>query len=320
MLFYSILFLVSCLLLIASGGWLIRSLSGISEFLGLKEFTVAFLLMSLATATPELFIGIGSALNGISELSLGNILGQNIIHFTVAIFICVLIRGSFSVRSKTTRITAFFSSFMAIFPLLLILDGSLSRVDGFILIGLFVFYMAWMVKKGRRFDNEYDISTTDNHLSFLKKTELLLKNIGLFILGAGLLILASQGIVSSATFFAKSLDMPLILIGILIVSLGTALPEIYFSAYSAKKGDSEIMAGNLLGSTVVSTSLVLGLVSIISPITGIELFSYFTSRLALFISVILFIYFMLSGRKISRKESWALLGIYIVFVSLQILS
>lgn len=276
------------------------------------------MLMSLATASPELFIGISSAVRGIPELSLGNIIGQNIIHFTVAIFICVMISGGFWVRSKTIRTTALFSAFMAIFPLLLILDSSLSRIDGFILIGLFGVYIFRMLKNSRRYDVSFDDSKTKNNIPVLKKIFLFFNDFGNFIFGSILLIIASQGIVKSSIFFAEKLDMPLVLIGVLIVGLGTALPEVYFSAFSAREDQGELMAGNLLGSTVVSTSLVLGVVSIISPINNIEFLSYFLSRSVLFVSVAFFIYFMLTGRKISPKESWALLCIYLIFICLEI--
>ncbi|MEI8123618.1 MAG: sodium:calcium antiporter [bacterium] len=319
MIFYILLFLFSCLLLIYSGNWLVRSLSQISEFLGLKRFTVAFLLMSLATATPELFVGISSALRGISELSLGNIIGQNIIHFTVAVFICVLISGGFQVKSKAVRTTALFSAFIALFPLLLILDGNLSRIDGIILIGLFGVYVFRMLKNSKKHDISFDDSETKNNIPILKKISLFFGDFGHFILGSVLLLIAAQGIVKSSIFFAEKLNMSLAMIGVLIVGIGTALPEVYFSAFSAKKEEGELMAGNLLGSTVVSTCLVLGIVSLISPIYNIELFSYFLSRATLFISVIFFIYFMSTGRKISLKESLVLLAIYAIFISLEII-
>jgi cation:H+ antiporter len=120
-------------------------------------------------------------------------------------------------------------------------------------------------------------------------------------------------------FFAEKLNVPLVIIGVLIIGLGTALPEVAFSAFSANKKDGELMAGSLLGSTVVSTSLVLGLVAIISPITGISFFSFFLSRLILFLSVLLFIFFMLTDHKISRKEGVVLIGLYLVFVLTEIL-
>lgn len=319
MLFYTLIFIISCLLLIVSGNWLVNSLSKISEFLGLKEFTVAFLLMSLATAMPEMFIGLSSAVRGVPELSLGNILGQNIIHFTIAVFICVLIRGSFSVQSKTTRITAYFAGFMAVFPLILMLDTSISRIDGFILILLFFAYVLWMLKKGKRFEEKFDALETQNSISLWNKVKIFFNSTGKFALGILVLIIASQGIVKSSIFFAESLNMPLVVIGVLIVGLGTALPEVYFSAYSSfRKDGAELMAGNLLGSTVVSTSLVIGIISMISPITDIHIFSYFSSRFTLFISVLLFIYFMSTERSISKKEGIILVSIYLIFVFLQI--
>lgn len=176
-----------------------------------------------------------------------------------------------------------------------------------------------MIKKGKRFDSKFNPEIKDDQIPILIKLGLFFKNISSFVLGAGILIIASQGIVKSSLFFAESFKMPLVIIGVLIVSLGTALPEVYFSAYAAKKGEGEMMAGNLLGATAMSTSLVLGVVSIISPINDIQLFSYFMSRFTLFIAVLLFIFFMLSEHKISKKESLVLLSVYVVFLCLEIL-
>ena len=318
MLTYISIFVLSCLILIVSGNWLIKSLDDIAHFFGLKKFTVAFLLMSLATASPEMFIGISSAIRGVPELSLGNILGQNIIHFTVAVFLCVLIKGSFSVRNKTTRISAMFSGFMALFPLILILDGTLSRSDGVTLILLFCAYSFWMIKKSHRYDEPLELVHNPGPKMIWDRFKTFVFAIKNFAIGILLLIIASKGIVKSAIFFASELNIPLVIIGVLIVGLGTALPEVFFSAFSARNSNSELMAGNLLGSTVVSTSLVLGVVSIISPITNITLFSYFIGRLALFVSVFLFIYFMFSEKKVSWKESLVLLSVYVAFITLEI--
>ncbi|MDD4762153.1 MAG: hypothetical protein PHZ25_03990 [Candidatus Pacebacteria bacterium] len=313
--FYFFLFLISCSFLIYAGNLLVKSLSRISEFLGWKEFTVSFFLMSLATASPELFIGGSSVFRGASELSLGNIIGQNIIHFTLATAICVFLRGGFSIRSKTTRLSAWFAGFMAVLPLLLIIDGSLSRVDGFLLIFSFFAYIFWLMERKERFEKKFIryFNGKKKH-SLSEKISIFFKDFGSFFMAAALLIISSQGIVSSSVFFANLINMPLVVIGALIVGLGTALPEIYFSALAAEKGKGDLMAGNLFGSTVISTSLVLGLVAVISPISGIATPSYLTSRLFLFVSVALFIYFMATGRKISIKEASVLLLVYVVYV------
>jgi cation:H+ antiporter len=317
MIIFILIFIASCFLLMLAGDWLIKALSNISEFLGWKEFTVAFIVMSIATASPELFIGIGSALQGIPELSLGNIIGQNIIHFTVAIFILVLIRGSFSVKSPATKTAAFFSAFMAIFPLILVLDGSLSRTDGFILILSFIGYTIRLINNSKRRENIYDETTNSisKSKSLMQNFSLFIKNTGLLLVGVFILLVASQGIITSSKYFVEIFNIPFVVMGAVIVGLGTSLPEVYFSAISARKGETELMAGNLLGSTVVSTSLVLGIVSLISPIRNITIFSYASSRIFLFISVCLFIAFIWSDKKITRGEAWTLFIIYLIFIA-----
>ncbi|OJI09163.1 MAG: hypothetical protein COV08_01905 [Candidatus Vogelbacteria bacterium CG10_big_fil_rev_8_21_14_0_10_49_38] len=320
MIFYIFLFLLSGLLLMVAGNWLVKALSRIAEFLGWKEFTVAFFLMSLATAAPELLVGVSSALKGIPELSLGNIIGQNIIHFAVAIPICVFFLGGFSVAAKTTRVTAYFSGLMALFPLVLIVDGTLGRLDGLALIATFLIYAFWLTGRRRRFSRRYDHPREVIAGKPLgEKLKLFFQDFGLFGVGATILILASQGIVVSAMYFAESWHIPLIVIGTLIVGLGTAIPEIYFSALAAKKGEGELAAGNLLGSTAVSTSLVLGLVALVSPIENIALPAYVFSRLFLFLAVSLFIFFMSTGRKITLKEGQWLFLVYIAFVITEIM-
>lgn len=317
--FYLFLFIASCLVLILAGNLLVKSVSRVSELLGWKEFTVSFFLLSIATASPELFVGIDSAFRGVPELSLGNIIGQNIIHFTFAAALCVFLKGSFSIRAKTTRLTAFFSCFMAILPLIFILDGGLSRVDGFLLLASFFAYIFWLMERKERFSKKFSRYFNGIKKRLLSESpSIFLRDFGSFFVSVVLLLISAQGIVSSSVFFAKAVNIPLVVIGALLVGLGTSLPEVFFSAIAAKKGKGELMAGNLFGSTVVSTSLVLGLVSIISPITNVSSAPYLTSRLFLFVSVILFVYFMITDRKISVREGLVLFLVYFSFVIVEI--
>ena len=308
-----LIFIVSCVLLAFSGRWLVKALSKISEFFGWKEFTVSFFIMSFATASPELFIGLSSASQGIPELSLGNIIGQNIIHFTLAIAICVFFAGKFSVRSKIIRKTAWFSAFMAFLPIVMILDGTLSRSDGIILIATFLAYTLWIAGRKENYEKKYDDPQTKN-LSIWEKISVFSKNFAIFGVGVLVMIIAAGGIVRSASLFAESLGIPLVIIGALIVGLGTALPEVYFSAEAAREKKGELMAGNLRGATVVSTSVVLGIVSIISPISGEMISPYIVSRVFLAIAVIAFLIFSSTGKVITKREAFALFLIYVAFI------
>jgi len=312
---YILIFIISCILLTLAGERLVSSLMRIARFLGWREFVVSFFIMSFAASLPELFIGITSALQGIPQLSFGNIIGASVIHYTLAIAICALILKGIDVESRTVRATSLFTVVASILPLLLILDGILSRADGILLILSFFFYISWLFSKQERFTRIYDGLA----LSYLKEFRTFLKDIGILILGTILLLLSSWGIIESATSFAEIIGVPLAFVGILIVGLGTALPETYFSIKAAQKGQSWIILGNLMGCTAITASLVLGIVAIIYPIRIFNFSPFIIGFSFLILSAIFFLFFIRTGKKITKKEAIFLLSVYIIFVLFQIL-
>jgi cation:H+ antiporter len=204
----------------------------------------------------------------------------------------------------------------AILPLILILDKEISRIDGLILIIFVFFYIAWLFSKKERFTKVYN----GNELSILKDFKVFLNDLGRIILGVIFLLVAAEGIVRSTQFFAESFNVPLILIGILIVGLGNALPETYFAIASARKGETWMILGNLMGAVIVPATLVLGIVALICPIKLLDLSVFFIARFFLIISALFFFFFVQTGRKITKKEALFLLGIYLTFVLVEILT
>ena len=314
---YILIFLISCFLLTLSGSWLVGALTRIARFLGWKEFVVAFFVMSFAASIPELFIGITSALHKIPELSFGNIVGANVIHFTLAIALAALILKGVEVESRTVQASSLFAVVAAILPLLLIFDRSLSRGDGILLILAFIFYVSWLFSKHERFSKIYE--GTSPH-PILKEFKIFLQDLGMLLGGTALLLISAEGIIRSASFFATTLNFPLPLIGILIIGLGTALPETWFCLQAARKGQSWMILGNLMGCTAVTATLVLGIVALICPIKIVDFSPFAIGRIFLIISAIFFLLFIRTGHKITRKEALFLLGIYITFVLVEILS
>lgn len=314
---YIFIFLISCLLLALSGRWLVKALTGMARFLGWREFVVAFFVMAFAASIPELFIGIISALHKIPELSFGNIVGANVIHFTLAIAISALILKGIEVESRTVQASSIFTVIAAILPLLLILDGSLSRIDGILLILAFIFYSSWLFSKKERFSKIYNGTQPE---SILKEFKTFRRDLGTLIGGIILLLISAQGIISSASFFAKTFNVPLPLIGILIVGLGTALPETWFCLQAARKGQSWMILGNLMGCAVVTATLVLGIVALLHPIKIVDFSPFAVARFFLIASAIFFLLFLRTGRQITKKEAVFLLGIYLTFVLVEILT
>jgi len=314
---YIVIFLICCALLYFSGNWVVGGLMRMARFLGWKEFVVAFFVMALAASLPNLFLGITSALRGVPELSFGDVAGNNLVALTLAIALAVLIgRKELPAESRTVQTTSIFTIIAAILPLILILDGNLSRIDGMLLIALFGSYIAWLFSKKERFTKIYDT----HKIPILKEFKVFLANLGRVILGIILLLVAAQGIVASAQFFAIGFNLSLILIGVLITGLGNALPEVYFGIISARKGETWMILGNLMGAVIVPATLVLGIVALIHPISGVDFSPFAIARIFLIISAIFFFFFVRTDRVITKKEAFFLLGIYIAFVLVEILT
>lgn len=309
-LFYSILFLASFFLLHFSCETLVKEIINISKFFQIREFVVAFFIMSFISSLPNLSLGVFSALQGIPELSFGDILGGNIVDLTLVLSLAVLFSGEgISTKSRLVQTSILFTFFITVLPLLLLLDGNLSRLDGILLIFSFVFYCRWLSSKKEKFKKIY------NHID---KTPSIFISLGKVFLIFPLIILATNGIILATKFFGGYFNVPLFLIGILILGLYNALPELYFSLLTARKGENWMVIGNLIGAVILPSSLILGIVVLIHPIKGLNFLSVLEPRIFLFIVAFLFLLFGWTDKKIRKLEGIILLVIYLCFLATQL--
>jgi len=181
----------------------------------------------------------------------------------------------------------------------------------------FAFYSFWLFSKQERFKKMYDGETLE--IEIIKNFKELLKNIGKIILSVFLLLLASEGMVLSVKYFVYKINIPLEFIAILFVGLGNSLPEIYFSIASAKRRQTWMILGNLMGSVIVLSTLVLGIVCLIAPIKISDFSPFAAARIFLIIAAAIFLIVVRTGRKITKKEAIFLLLIYLAFVIVEIL-
>ncbi|MFH1657393.1 MAG: sodium:calcium antiporter [bacterium] len=307
---YIIALIFLCLLLFWASSWMIEALMRIARYLQWQEFVVAFFIMAFAASVPNLFVGISSALHQIPELSFGDIIGGNLIDLTVVLGLATLIAKELPAKSKIIQTSALFTIVVAILPLVLIWDGTLGRGDGLILISSFIFYIGWLFGKKERFSKTYEEEEVPPVIGFKH----FLKDLGKITLGITILIFAAEGIVRTASYFAESLNLSLPLIGILIVSMGNALPEAYFAIVSARKGKTWLILGDLMGSVIIPATLVLGIVSLITPIVIVDFSPFVIGRFFMIAAALLFLLFISSGKKVTRKEAVVLLGLYIFFI------
>ncbi len=299
-----ILFLLSCSVLVVSGGYMVKLIVKIASYLKLSEFVVAFIIMAFSTSIPELFVGISSAIEGNPVLSLGNVIGSNIADLTLVIGIAALLGRGIKPKNQHIKKDSLFMLIIAIIPIALMLFGrSLSRIDGIILVSIFIIYMLHLIKERK-----------DAKMSFLekKKNHIIVTSL-LFVLCLAILFLSAHFVVIYATQLAVELLLPAILIGLFLVAVGTSLPELVFEtrAALAKKGD--LALGDAMGSVVCNSTLVLGITAMISPITnGMSIF--ITSSVFMIFITFLFMMFVRSKKGLSITVAIALIILYILFI------
>jgi len=307
----ALIFIFSCSLLLLMGKWIVDSIISLAHFLRLREFVVAFFIMAFASCVPNFFVDLSAALRGIPQLAFGDIIGGNVVDLTLAIGLAALIsKRGITTNSRVVQSSMIFTFIIAILPLLLIWDGKLGRADGLVLISFFFIYVYWLFSKKERFCKTYQEKKIKKGLWATIK-DLIKLLVGIFII-----LIAAQGIIKSSIAFSNIFNVSLPLVGILIVGLGNALPEIYFSLFSVKKGQCWLILGNIMGAMIIPATLILGMVALISPIeiSSFSFSSFAVARFFMIVSLILFFIFVKTDRKITQKEGLFLLFLYIAFL------
>jgi cation:H+ antiporter len=192
------------------------------------------------------------------------------------------------------------------------LRGELSRADGILLLFVFLIYLSWLFQKKERFQKIYDGIKDPLTLKFF------FKNLLSLFFSISALLISAQGIVKSALFFSNFFKLPLTFIGALIVGFGTTLPEFSFSLQAARKSQDWMIVGEVMGSVILCATLVLGIVALISPIKEINFSQLLVARIFLLISAILFLFFVRTDQKITKREGFLLILLYLSFIFTQI--
>lgn len=316
MFFYIIIFLISIFILTWMSPYLVRTLVSFAKYLGWREFITAFFVMAVAGSLPNLFIDIGAALRGLPQLAFGDILGGNLVDLTLVMALAIFMSKGQHIKaeSKMVQQSALFTAVISIMPLILILDGKLGRLDGVILICAFLIYSFWIFSKGERFKKIYK----SHRQKSIKGFPNFLKDIVKIIIFLIILLSASQVVINSAQYFSIKLGFSMSLIGLLIVGLGNCFPEAYFSIVSAKRGESWMILGDLMGSVISCATLVLGIVAIITPFQIDDFSPFLIARIFFIIALSVFLVAIRTGEKITKKEAVVLLFIYIIFLLVEI--
>jgi len=296
-------FLIACTALVLSGNFVVRSLKKIAAFLKFSDFVIAFMIMAFSTSLPELSVGINAALAKNSELALGNVIGSNILDITLIIGIAVLLGRGIKVKSKTIKRDAWYMFIIALLPIILMLDGKLSRIDGTILIAAFLIYFIILLQERKEFRKAED---------HVKKSTFVI-NIFIFAASLAALFFSADFVVKYALLLSIDFALPAIFIGLFLVAIGTSLPELAFETRAVLKKRGDMALGDAMGSVVFNSTGVLGVTALILPITA-PLSLFLMSAIFMIMATFIFVVFIEGKRALTWKEGIALILFYIFFV------
>jgi len=234
-----------------------------SESIALKfhipEFIIGATLVALGTSLPEMAASIAASMDGKAEIAVSNVIGSNILNITLVLSAVFLIAKTIKPQRD------FFSkdSTWALIPVLLfalmILDGTISRFDALLLLLLMGAYLLFLLNDAKGVPVEA-LEDQDDNFSWKKVLPILFVGIALVVVGA-------HFTVESASSIAKSFGISEWVIGIVMISLGTSLPELTVSVSAALKGKVDMAIGNIIGSNMANTTIVLGAAALVNPLS-----------------------------------------------------
>jgi cation:H+ antiporter len=307
-------------ILIKSADLTIDALKSLTKRFNTGAFALSTIILAMATSLPELFVGITSALEGSPSLSLGNVLGANIANLSLVVGLAGLISGGVFIQEKVVTKEILLATGAGILPIFLLLDGSLSRVDGLVLLAVYFAYTTSFFKIRFLEIGKYTLGGNYilrfvRHLGEVEQKAD--KTLGHLFVGIAALLFSANFIVKFARDFAETSGISVFVVGVVLLSLGTTLPEVVVSIESLKKAQPGVFFGNILGSLIVNSTLILGVVAIISPIKDGNLSNYLIALATFGITLLLFWLFTHTKKRLERWESLTLLAVYAIFAVIE---
>ncbi|MBQ5314545.1 MAG: calcium/sodium antiporter, partial [Oscillospiraceae bacterium] len=242
-------------MLIKGADWFVDGASGIATKFGIPQLVIGLTIVAMGTSAPEAAVSISAAIGGSADITIGNIVGSNILNIFIILGISAVIT-TLAVASSTIKYETPFMILVTVLLLVLGLDKTIGLIDGIILIIAFIAYLTYLFIMAKNNKEEQPEA----------KQMAIWKAILLTIIGLALIILGSNVTVDAATAIAKAFGVSERFIGLTIVALGTSLPELFTSVSAARKHNADIAIGNIVGSNIFNILFVVGISSIIIPV------------------------------------------------------
>src|SRR5690554_168903 len=301
--------LVSLVILYFGAEGLVSGASSLAKRVGVSPLIIGLTIVSIGTSMPELVVSAKAAMIGQSALSIGNVLGSNMINIGVILGLSAMIYP-IAVNRQLLNLDVPFMVFSSVLFLLLFLDSKISRVEAGLLILLFISYISYLIitsTKGHKNKPEQKSQNTDE----IKMSKHWSIDLLFIVVGLLALVYGSDLLVVNSIIIAERLGMSEAMIGLTIVATGTSMPELATSVVAAIKKRSDIAIGNVIGSNIFNILLVLGVAGLIHPISTPEI-NYMDSLFVVALGLVLWL-FMKLGTRIRRWQGTTFIFIYVLY-------
>jgi len=305
-------FLLGLLLLALGGESIVKAVSGLAQRFGARPFTAGLLLLGITTSLPELAVNARAMVDGQPELALGNAIGSSVVNLGLTLALAA-IAAPLLLRARLQRVLWWSLIAAALLLIGFGLDGHLARWEAGVLVVGFVLVQIVLLRRGRAETAEVQAAIAESALS---RTSLPL-NVLRVLFAALTLYWGARLVVGAAADFGVALGWTPLLVGLLPVAIGTALPEVAAAIAAARRGHGDMVLGHVLGSSVVNLMLVIGAMGLMQPLALPA--SFVRLELPALLAFALVLYPMLRGDlKISRAEGAILLVAFAGWLGLEI--
>ncbi len=338
--FLNILFLIiGMVLLIKGADFFVSGASAVAKKLKVPSIIIGLTIVAVGTSLPELAVSITSAIKGSVDLAVGNVVGSNIANMCLilglsAIFNKIVLQED--TRKFDLPFLILVTGLLLLFSCDVFLDGAtqsvVSRTESIVLLGLLVFYTITQIKHAKAknqfcestepvvektdFDNDKKENAEAGEEKPVEKKEKELKVwqiVVYLIIGLAAVVFGGECVSSTAKFLALKAGMSEALVGLTIVAVGTSLPELATSIIAAKKGETDLALGNVIGSNIANIILILGLVGVITPMAVSQ--TILTDLLILFVFTLVFVFMSLRKKQVGKMEGVILICMYISYIT-----
>jgi cation:H+ antiporter len=268
-----LLLLVAGFVMLVKGADLfVDGASGIATKFGIPQLVIGLTIVAMGTSAPEAAVSITAAFGGSADITIGNIVGSNILNILIILGISALVYP-LAIQKSTLIVDIPVVLLATVVLYLLGFDGNISRIDAVIMLVIFAAYLSYLFIGAKKEASLQKAENTDAEENAAKEISLLKASI-FTVIGLALIIGGSNFVVNSATAIAKALGLSQRFIGLTIVALGTSLPELFTSVTAALKKNSDIAIGNVVGSNIFNLLFIVGLSGVIIPVPFAEGFRF----------------------------------------------